>query len=117
MRVPPLPALLLATGLVGCAAQPGGSRGSCGPREVTFTNASAVPVEQLYLGSATAGWGEDLLTRGALPSGGSTALRLPGPGPHGVRAVWANGRAAELPGVDGCSTTRITVLDAALRAE
>jgi hypothetical protein len=114
MRLPAIPALLSAAILAGCAVPPGGS---CGPRDATLTNASSLPVEQLYFGSATTGWGEDLLARGPLPSRGSLGLRLPGPGSHSLRAVWTNGRAAELTGVDGCTTTRITVLDSALRAE
>jgi hypothetical protein len=113
-RLLPIPALLAVAILAGCAVPPGGN---CGPRDVTLTNASSLPVEQFYLGSATAGWGEDLLARGQLPSRGSLGLRLPGPGSLGLRAVWTNGRAVELSGVDGCTTTRITVLDSALRAE
>lgn len=113
MPLRPFLLLLLAAALSACSGRQG-----CGPREVTLANASSMPVEQLYLGNAaTGGWGQDLLAQGTLPSGGSMGLRLPGPGPLGLRAVWANGRAAELSGLDGCATTRITVLDSALRAE
>jgi hypothetical protein len=44
-------------------------------------------------------------------------LPLPGTGSHALRAVWANGRAVELQGVDGCATGRVTILDGGLRAE
>jgi hypothetical protein len=120
-RAGPAFALLLLAAAAGCArAQLGPGGTSCGPREVALVNASAAPVEQIYLGTgAPSGWGTDLLRpRGAdLPSGAALPLRLPGAGPHAIRAVWADGRAAELGGVDGCATTRITLTDTTLRAE
>lgn len=124
---PALPLLLLlaaAGAAAGCARAPlrPGAGSSCGPREVTMVNASAAAVEQIYIGTgAPSGWGADLLGprggRGELPSGGALPLRLPAAGPYAVRVVWVDGRAAELGGVDGCATARITLSDAALRAE
>jgi len=109
------PVLALAALAAGCT--PAGQPLGCGPREVTVINGSALAVEQLYLGSgAPAGWGANLLAQNLLPPGASLSLHLPGAGPHAVRAVWVNGRAAELPGLDGCSTQYIMVRDAALQA-
>ncbi len=113
--------LALAAALAGCGA-PAALRpaGSCGPREVQVVNLSSLAVEQFYLGTgAPGGWGADLLAgRGELPSGGALALRLPpGPAPSALRAVWVNGRAAELGGMDGCAAARITLTDGAVRAE
>jgi hypothetical protein len=101
---------LLAALLGGCAGS-----GGCG---AVLANASAQPVEQFYLAPAgTAGWGADLLSVGSLPSGATMPIRFAARGAYGVRAVWANGRAAEMQGVDGCRTTRITIRDASLLAE
>lgn len=113
-----LPALALTALLAACAAPQGGGGRSCGPHPATLTNASSQPVEQVYLGNGTpSGWGADLLNGRELPAGASMGLTLPGPGPHALRIVWTNGRAAELPGIAGCTTSRITVLDTALSAE
>ena len=102
-------ALLLLLG--GCA----GGDASC---PVTLANASAQPVEQFYIARPGAGaWGPDLVAAGELAPGGSLPLRFPGAGDFDVRAVWANGRAAEMRGLGGCRVARITVLDGALRAE
>ncbi|MBX6746029.1 MAG: hypothetical protein IRY87_28680 [Acetobacteraceae bacterium] len=113
-----LPALALTALLAACAAPQGGGGQSCGPHPATLTNASSQPVEQVYLGNGTpSGWGTDLLQGRELPPGANMSVTLPGPGPHALRIVWTNGHAAELPGIAGCSTTRLTVLDTALRAE
>jgi len=113
-----LPALALVALLAACAAPSGGGERSCAPRPATLTNASSRTVEQVYLGNgAPSGWGADLLQGQELPSGASMNLTLPGAGPHAARIVWTDGRAAELPGIAGCTTSRITVLDTALRAE
>lgn len=114
-----LPVLALTVLLAACASSSGGGGGrGCGPHPATLTNASSQTVEQVYLGNGTpSGWGADLLQGRELQGGASMGLTLPGPGPHALRIVWTNGRAAELPGIAGCTTNRITVLDTALRAE
>ena len=111
------PCLLLAVSLLaGCAGS--GTRETCGPRGVPLANASSRPVEQLYLGTGMPpAWGPELLGQAGLPGGASMTLPLPGSGSHALRAVWANGRAVELQGVDGCATGRVTILDGGLRAE
>lgn len=112
----------LAGGAAGCAPLPrpipGGTAAACGPREVQVVNASSLAIEQLYLGSGEpSGWGADLLIRGPLPPGAAIGLSLPGPAAQALRAVWVNGRAAEIAGLDACVVRRITVQDAAIRAE
>ena len=111
------PCLLLAAALLaGCAGS--GTRETCGPRGVPLVNASGLAVEQLYLGTGTPpAWGTELLGRAGLPAGAGMTLPLPGTGSHALRAVWANGRAVELQGVDGCATGRVIILDGGLRAE
>jgi hypothetical protein len=121
MRRAAPPALLLLVALAACGPaglQPG-RLGCGGTREVALVNASSLPVEQLYLGNGRPdGWGRDLLGQASpLPSQRSLALRLPGARGQAVRAVWVNGRAAEIGGLDGCGVQRIVVTDGAMRAE
>jgi len=92
----------------------------CGDRScpAVLANASAQPVEQFYVAPAgTVGWGEDQVKSGDLAPGASQPIRFPHDGNYAVRAVWANGRAAEMPGVAACRTRRVTVRDGALQAE
>ena len=108
----------LAAACAPAAIQPG-RLGCGGTREVELVNASSLHVEQLYLGNGRLdGWGRDLLGQAPpLPSQRSLTLRVPGAAGQAVRAIWVNGRAAELPGLDGCAVRRIVVADGALRAE
>ncbi len=109
------PGLGLATMLAACA---GSGAGGCGPRPLAVANLSAVAVEQLYFGSgAPEGWGADLLGQAGLPSGTNAAVTVPERGAAAVRVVWRDGRAVELGGINACRIGRVTVLDAALRAE
>jgi hypothetical protein len=103
-----LPLLLLATG---CA---GGDR-AC---TAMLTNASRQPLEQVFLARQGAeGWGADLVGQAELRPGGTLPIRFPGEGAYGLRAVWADGQAVELRGVEACRITRLTVRDGALQAE
>lgn len=106
--------LLVPLALAGC----GGGAAGCRPAEAQATNASAAPVEQLYLAPDAAAWSTDRLGPEGLPPGASRPIRLAGgPGRLALRVVWADGRAAELPGIDGCTTRRLLILDDGLRAE
>lgn len=120
MRGPAGRGVALAAGLAlaGCA----GGRPDCGPSEARFANHGPLAVEQLYLMPDGApvgapGWGDDLLGADQLAAGAERPLPLPGPGRLALRAVWADGRAAELRGIDGCRTRTVTVSAAGLRAE
>lgn len=105
-RLLPLAPLLLAA----CA---GGDRGC----EVTLMNRSRLPVEQVYLAPMGAAWGRDLLAGPDLPPGGALPLRTQRDGRYGIRAVWIDGRAVEMQGIEACRTARITLRDDALQAE
>jgi hypothetical protein len=108
----PLLALALPPLLAACAA--GGGRG-CG---AVLANASSQAIEQFYLTRVGAeGWGTDLIAQGNLAPGGTLPVRFPTEGNYGLRAVWTNGRAVEMQGVEACRTSRITVRDGAVQAE
>ena len=108
-------ALVLVLVLAACA---GGRRAGCGPRPLAVVNLAAVAVEQIFLGSgAPDGWEANLLGTAGLPGGASTIVTVPGSGAQAVRAVWSTGQAVELRGIDACRIRRVTVLDAALRAD
>jgi hypothetical protein len=108
-------ALALLAGLAGCG---GPDRiPTCGPAEALVENASALAIEQFYLARAgAAGWGANLLGQRHLPSGATMPIRFAGTGSYSLRMVWVDGRAVEMPAVDGCTVRRITVLDDELRA-
>lgn len=114
-----LPLLALLT-LAACAR--GTAPARCAPTTARLENLSGQAIEQLYLGPVGTPWGSDLVTAdaaggGELPSRAGLPLRFTGRGPYALRVVWVNGQAAELSGIDGCLTRRLTVLDGALRAE
>lgn len=98
----------------------GGGAGCEAARVVDLVNASSLAVEQAYAGNgAPDGWGPDLLlARGGavVPSRGTAPLPLPA-GTAAVRAVWVNGRAAELPLAEACGARRILLRDDAMQAE
>ena len=79
-------------------------------------NTAERPVEQLYYGSPGA-WGEDLLRGFELAPGAVRPVTLPGFGGHTLRAVWTDGRAIELRGLDPCRNTRIVMAESSIRAE
>ena len=106
-----LPVLALLPLLAACG---GGERGCPG----VLANASGQPIEQFYLArEGLEGWGADLLPAGDLAPGASLPFRFPAEGRYGLRAIWVNGRAAEMQGVEACRTTRVTVRDGSMQAE
>jgi hypothetical protein len=44
-------------------------------------------------------------------------VTLPGVGGHTLRAVWTDGRAIELRGLDPCRNTRIVMAEGSIRAD
>lgn len=97
--------------LAGCTAQ---TQGGCGARSLPLDNRSALPVEQAYAGDgAPGGWGPDLLRPADLPPGARRVLALPA-GARALRLVWANGRAAEMHGVDLCAVSALTLTETGL---
>ncbi|WP_421989659.1 hypothetical protein [Roseococcus sp.] len=111
MRLPLLLPLLLAA----CAAPPSGGTGGCDGR-IQLRNASSLAVEQLYVSTAgPADWGRDLLAPGHLPAG-ATQTVMARSGLNAVRVVFANGRAAEMAGMDVCANPILTVLPNGLQA-
>ena len=109
-------ALLPLTLLVACAG--GGVAGRCGTREARLANASATPLEQAYATrEGEVASGDNQLGQADLAPGATGALRFPGTGRYRLRVVWADGRAVELPDLDGCAVRRVTVTEDGMRAE
>lgn len=79
-------------------------------------NIAARPVEQLYYG-APGRWGEDLLRGVEMAPGAARSVVLPGIAGPTLRAVWTDGRAIELGGLDPCRNTRIVMADGSIRAD
>jgi hypothetical protein len=79
-------------------------------------NTAARPVEQLYYGAPGA-WGDDLLGGVEMPPGSARFVTLPGAAGSTLRAVWTDGRAIELQGLDPCRNTRIVMEDSGIRAD
>lgn len=111
---PAFPALSLAALLAACAVNPG--RPACQPRRVEVANLSTRPLEQLYYGALGA-WGEDLLDNAGTAPGAVRTAVLPGITGPVLRAVWADGRAIELRGLDPCQTRRIVMAEGGIRAD
>jgi hypothetical protein len=61
-------------------------------------------------------WGTDRLGGALLQPRGTVPVARPGDGALQLRAVWVNGRAAEITGLDGCLVTRVDINDAGIRA-
>lgn len=101
-------ALLLA--VAACGA-PRADRAACAPQDLLLVNASRLAVEQVYVGAD--GPGPERLGGAELPPGGAVTLRPP-PAPFTLRAVWVDGRASEIAGLDGCTLRRVTLTDTAL---
>lgn len=105
---------LVLLALLPLAACGGGERGCPG----LLANASGQAIEQFYVArEGAAGWGADLLPGGDLAPGASLPFRYPAEGRYGLRAVWVNGRAAEMQGVEACRASRVTVRDGSMLAE
>ena len=79
-------------------------------------NVAARPVEQFYYGGPGA-WGEDLLGGVEMAPGEVRAVVLPGIAGPTLRAVWTDGRATELRGLDPCRNTRIVMAEGGIRAD
>ncbi len=79
-------------------------------------NIAARPVEQLYYGVPGA-WGEDLLGGVEMAAGEVRLVVLPGIAGPTLRAVWTDGRAIELQGIDPCRNTRIVMVEGGIRAD
>ena len=107
------PALLLALLLAACA--PTGPS-ACQPKPLEVANTGDRPLEQLYYGAPGA-WGEDLLGGAEVAAGEARPVVMPGVGGLALRAVWADGRAIELRGLDPCRNARIVLTDRGVRAE
>jgi hypothetical protein len=80
-------------------------------------NVAARPVEQLYYGGGPGGWGEDLLGGVEMAPGTTRAVLLPGVAGPTLRAVWTDGRAIELSGLDPCRNKRIVLAENSIRAD
>lgn len=83
---------------------------------MTVANETARPVEQLYYGGPGA-WGEDLLGGVEMVPGGARSVVLPGVAGPVLRAVWTDGRAIELSGLDPCRNSRIVLAEGMIRAD
>lgn len=80
-------------------------------------NNSSGTVERLYFSHSSLGaWGADQLGTLVLPAGRFMDYRAANAGNYDFRVVWANGRAAQLMGVNICRASRITVTDRGLFA-
>jgi hypothetical protein len=80
-------------------------------------NNSTMTVERLFFSHATRGnWGADQLGQNVLPPGRSASYRAANTGAYDFRVVFANGRAAELRGVNVCAASTIIVTNGGLRA-
>ncbi len=100
--------------LAACAVQP--EHPACQSRRLEVANVAARPVEQLYYGGPGA-WGEDLLGGIEMAPGEARAVVLPGIAGPVLRAVWADGRAIELHGLDPCRNVRIVMAEGGIRAD
>jgi len=78
-------------------------------------NQSSGTVERLYFShSSLRAWGNDQLGTSVLPPGRQVSYRAANAGNYDFRAVWTNGRAAELMSVNVCRASQITITDRGL---
>jgi len=92
------------------------SSGSCDTSFRVINNSSAT-IERLFFSHASQnGWGNDQLGQAVLAPGRSQGYRAANPGAYDFRVVWANGRAAELRGVNICAASNIIVSNSGLSA-
>ncbi len=105
-----LRALVLLPLLAACAGEGAGPAATLGcSGEVRLRNIGPMAVEQAYFSPAGPGnWGRDLLAPGTIPPGGDLLVTAT-PGRNAVRIVFANGRAAEMPAMDVCTTPTLSI--------
>jgi hypothetical protein len=100
--------LLLMGALVACATPQMPS----GPRcegVLQVSNGASLAVEQLYISpAAPSDWGRDRLAPNTLLPGGTFETRTTSE-PQSVRAVFVDGSAVELTGMDVCATPRLLI--------
>ena len=79
-------------------------------RSVTVANASALPIQQLYLSPPDAAqWGDDRLAQAALSVGEERAVEFRGDCLADVRVVFTNRAAEERRGLDLCANPKLTI--------
>lgn len=119
-----LPAALLgvaALALAACQQEPARNvvvvpSQSCNTAFRVVNNSSGT-VERLYFSHSSLGsWGADQLGTSVLPPGRFVNYRAANTGNYDFRVIWANGRRAELMGVNVCRASQITVTDRGLFA-
>lgn len=110
-------ALLLLPLLAACGTGAGDSMATLGcSGELRLRNQGPMAVEQAFVSARGPGdWGPDLLAPGTLPPGAEQVVRGT-PGRNSVRIVFANGRAAEMPGLDVCATPSLAIQPTGLLA-
>jgi hypothetical protein len=112
---------LAALTLAGCQQEPA-QRVVMVPTQACDTsfrvvNNSSATVGQLFFSHSTQGaWGADQLGSSVLPPGRFVSYRAAHAGAYDFRVVWANGRAAEIRGVNICRASQITVTNSGLIA-
>jgi len=100
--------LLLVGTLAACAA-PDALTGARCDGVLQVSNGAALAVEQLYVSpAAPANWGQDRLAPNTLLPGGSFQTRTTTE-PQSVRAVFVDGSAVEMTGLDVCATPRLLI--------
>ncbi|MBS7791544.1 hypothetical protein KTR66_16195 [Roseococcus sp. SDR] len=99
--------LIAAACAGGEGTNPAASIGCSG--QVLLRNIGPMAVEQAFFSAAGPGnWGRDLLTPTDIPPGGDRTV-MATPGRNAVRIVFANGRAAEMPAMDVCTSGTLTI--------
>lgn len=117
-------ALPLLGGLAGCVPPPQtvyvqqqAPVGASCDTSFRVVNNSTMTVERFYFSHSSQGnWGADQLGQNVLPPGRFGSYRAANVGAYDFRVVWANGRQAELRGVDICRASTINVTNGGLRA-
>jgi hypothetical protein len=83
---------------------------------VEVVNASSRTVEQLYYGDPGASGG-DLLGGMEMAPGEARSFLFSGTVGPVLRAVWTDGRAVELRGLDPCRNSRVVLAEGIIRAD
>jgi hypothetical protein len=88
----------------------------CDTRFRVVNNSSGTVAQLFFSHSSLSGWGADQLGASVLQPGRVVNFRAANAGNYDFRAVWGNGRAAELMRVNICAATQITITDRGLIA-